>query len=43
VSAVIGLLIGATSLDVLGPAITILSLILVGAELILGRLAPIGE
>jgi fucose permease len=41
VSAVIGLLIGATSLDVLGPAITVLALILVGAELILGRLAPI--
>ncbi len=43
VSAVIGLLIGATSLDVLGPAITVLSLVLVGTELILGRLAPIGE
>jgi fucose permease len=42
VSAVIGLLIGVTSLNVLGPAITVLSLILVGAELILGRLAPIG-
>ena len=41
VSAVIGLLIGATSLDVLGPAITVLSLILVGAELLLDRLAPI--
>jgi fucose permease len=41
VSAVIGLLIGATSLNVLGPAITVLALILVGAELILGRLAPI--
>jgi hypothetical protein len=41
VSAVIGLLIGATSLDILGPAVTVLALILVGAELILGRLAPI--
>jgi fucose permease len=41
VSAVIGLLIGATSLDVLGPAVMVLSLILVGAELILGRLAPV--
>ena len=40
-SAVIGLLIGATSLAVLGPAITVLALILVAAELILGRLAPI--
>ena len=41
VSAVIGLLIGATSLAVLGPAITVLALILVGAELILGRLSPV--
>jgi fucose permease len=41
VSAVIGLLIGATSLAVLGPAITVLALILVAAELILGRCAPV--
>ena len=40
VSAVIGLLIGATSLAVLGPAITVLAVILVAAELILDRLAP---
>ena len=41
-SAIIGLLIGATSLAVLGPAITVLALILVAAELILNRLAPVG-
>ena len=40
VSAIIGLLIGAASLAVLGPAITVLALILVAAELILDRLAP---
>ncbi len=40
-SAVIGLLIGATSLGVLGPAITVLALILIVAEVILGRLAPV--
>jgi fucose permease len=41
VSAVIGLLIGATSLAALGPAITVLAVLLVGAELILTRLAPV--
>jgi fucose permease len=40
-SALIGLLIGATSLAVLGPAVTVLAVILVVAELILTRLAPI--
>jgi hypothetical protein len=40
-SALIGLLIGTTSLAALGPAITILALIVVAAELILNRLAPI--
>ena len=40
-SAIIGLLIGAISLAVLGPAITVLALILVTAELVLGRLAPV--
>ena len=40
ISAVIGLLIGVTSLAVLGPAITVLALILVATELILHRLAP---
>ncbi len=40
ISALIGLLIGVTSLTVLGPAITVLALILVAAELILHRLAP---
>jgi len=43
VSAVIGLLIGATSLAVLGPAITVLALVLVVAEVILDRLAPLGQ
>ncbi len=41
VSAVIGLLIGTTSLAVLGPALTVLALIVVAAELILNRLAPV--
>jgi fucose permease len=40
-SALIGLLIGATSLAALGPAITVLAVLLVGVELILTRLAPI--
>jgi fucose permease len=40
-SALIGLLIGATSLAALGPAITVLAVLLVGAELILTRLAPV--
>ncbi len=40
ISAVIGLLIGVTSLAILGPAMTVLALILVAAELTLNRLAP---
>jgi fucose permease len=40
ISAVIGLLIGATSLAILGPALTVLALIVVAAELVLNRLAP---
>jgi len=40
-SALIGLLISATSLAALGPAITVLAVLLVGAELILTRLAPV--
>jgi fucose permease len=40
-SAVIGLLIGATSLAALGPAVTVLALIVVAFELALNRLAPI--
>jgi len=43
ISAVIGLLIGVTSLAILGPAMTVLALILVAAELILHRLAPPGH
>jgi fucose permease len=42
ISALIGLLIGATSLAILGPALTVLAVLVVGAELILTRLAPIG-
>jgi fucose permease len=42
-SAVIGLLIGATGLAVLGPAITVLAVILGCAELILTRLAPVAR
>ncbi|MGH3233430.1 MAG: MFS transporter [Streptosporangiaceae bacterium] len=41
ISAVIGLLIGTTSLAILGPAITVLALILLAAELLLNRLAPL--
>ena len=40
ISAAIGLLIGVTSLAVLGPAMTVLALIVVATELILHRLAP---
>jgi fucose permease len=40
-SAAIGLLIGRTSLAVLGPAITVLAVIVVITELILNRLAPV--
>ena len=40
VSALIGLLIGATSLAVLGPTLTTLAVLVVAAELILTRLAP---
>jgi fucose permease len=41
ISALIGLLIGTTSLAVLGPALTTLALLVVSAELILTRLAPV--
>jgi fucose permease len=41
VSALIGLLIGATSLAVLGPALTVLAVLVIAAELILTRLAPV--
>jgi fucose permease len=40
-SAVVGLLIGATSLAVLGPSLTVLAVVFVAAELILTRLAPV--
>ena len=41
ISAVIGLLIGTTSLAVLGPSLTTLAVLVVAAELILTRLAPV--
>jgi fucose permease len=41
ISAVVGLLIGATSLAVLGPSLTVLAVVFVAAELVLTRLAPI--
>ncbi len=41
ISALIGLLIGTTSLAVLGPSLTTLAILVVLAELILTRLAPV--
>jgi fucose permease len=41
ISALIGLLIGTTSLAALGPSLTTLAILVVAAELILTRLAPI--
>jgi hypothetical protein len=41
VSALIGLLISITTLAVLGPSLTALAVLLVAAELILTRLAPV--
>jgi len=41
ISALIGLLIGATSLAVLGPSLTTLAVLVVATELILTRLAPV--
>ncbi len=41
ISALIGLLIGTTSLAILGPSLTILAILVVAAELILTRLAPV--
>jgi len=43
VSGVIGLLVGVTSLAVLGPSLTALAALLVAAELTLARLAPAGR
>jgi fucose permease len=43
ISAAIGLLIGTTSLAVLGPALTTLALLVVAAELVLTRLAPVAS
>jgi fucose permease len=41
-SALLGLLIGATSLGVIRPALTIMAVLVVVAEFVLGRLAPLG-
>jgi fucose permease len=41
ISALIGLLIGTTSLAVLGPSLTTLAILVVATELILTRLAPV--
>jgi fucose permease len=43
ISALIGLLIGTTSLAILGPSITVLAMLLIGAELVLARVAPAGR
>jgi MFS family permease len=43
ISALIGLLIGTSSLAILGPSITILAMLLLGAEMILTRLAVAAE
>jgi fucose permease len=43
ISALIGLLIGATSLAILGPSLTVLAVLVVATELILTRLAPVGR
>jgi hypothetical protein len=41
ISAVIGLIIGAGGLAVLGPSLTVLAVLLLSSELILARLAPV--
>ncbi|HET9076618.1 MAG TPA: MFS transporter [Acidimicrobiales bacterium] len=41
ISALVGLLIGVTSVAVLGPALVVLAILLVGVELALTRLAPL--
>jgi hypothetical protein len=41
ISALVGLLIGQTTLAILGPSLTVLAVLLIGTELILTRLAPI--
>jgi fucose permease len=43
ISALIGLLLGTTSLPVLGPSRTTLAILVVAAELILPKLAPVTE
>ncbi len=43
ISALIGLIIGARGLAVLGPSLTVLALLVVASELVLNRLAPIAR
>jgi hypothetical protein len=43
ISAVIGLLIGAFGYAVLGPSLTLLALVLIVGNVILGRVAPHGD
>jgi fucose permease len=43
ISAVIGLIIGAAGLAVLGPCLAVLAALLLGSELLLARLAPAGK
>jgi fucose permease len=43
ISALIGLIIGAGGLAVLGPSITVLALLLVASELVLSKLAPVAR
>jgi fucose permease len=43
ISALIGMLVGAGGLAVLGPSLTVLAMLLIGTELILTRLAPAGR
>ena len=43
ISALIGLIIGARGLAVLGPSLTVLAILVVASELVLNRLAPIAR
>ena len=43
ISALIGLIIGARGLAVLGPSLTVLAMLVVASELVLNRLAPIAR
>ena len=43
ISALIGLIIGARGLAVLGPSLTVLAMLVVASELVLDRLAPVAR